>query len=111
MFNTTSKIGLGLLLGSILMIFLGVFSLSTVLNDFEQSSESVECDEGLWIDNWAEDRGCSSDGDWGLRSLCCGILLILIGIGVGIGGIIGLFGGAISSDKKVIIIQNEIPKK
>jgi len=108
MVNTTSKIGLGLLLGSILMIFLGIFSLSIALNNFDRSSDTVECDDFV---DWGDGAGCESEGDWGLTSCCGGITLVLVGIGIGIGGIVGLFGGAISGDKKVIIIQNENPKK
>ena len=108
MVNTTSKIGLGLLLGSILMIFLGIFSLSIALNNFDQSSDTVECEDFV---DWNDGPSCESEGDWGLTSCCGGIILVLIGIGVGIGGIVGLFGGAISGDKKVIIIQNGNPKK
>ena len=109
MVNTTSKIGLGLLLGSILMIFLGLFSLSIALNNFEKSSESSECEDFV---DWVDGVSCENNSlNWAFTSCCGGIMLILIGIGIGIGGIVGLFGGAISGDKKVIIIQNENPKK
>tara|TARA_B100001996_G_scaffold380118_1_gene367012 strand:+ start:82 stop:417 length:336 start_codon:yes stop_codon:yes gene_type:complete len=111
MVNITSKIGLGLLLGSILMIFLGIFSISTALNNFEQNSDSIKCQDSQPGNYRFDGISCEDQGDLGFTSCCGGIILILIGIGIGIGGIVGLFGGAISGDKKVIIIQNETPKK
>ena len=116
--NTTLKVGLGLLLGSIVATILGFTLLFGAINGFSDSAESIECEDGgnstgggdsvpgnpFSFEFWGIDN-CSSEGDYGLGSLCCGIILILLGIGIGISGIISLVTGAASDDKKVIIIQ------
>ncbi|MBT3772174.1 MAG: hypothetical protein HOB52_05445 [Euryarchaeota archaeon] len=102
--NATLKVGLGLLFGSILAIIIGFTFLNGAINDF--GDNAAECDKGLWIDSLIDPPECSSDYDWGLGSLCCGIILILIGIGVGISAIVSLLTGAVSGNKKVMIIQN-----
>ena len=68
------------------MIFLGLFSLSIALNNFEQSSDSLECEESQPGNYVFDGISCEDEGDWGFSSCCGGIILILIGIGIGIGG-------------------------
>ena len=48
---------------------------------------------------------CTAEGNWGISSLCCSISLILVGIGVGFGATVSLLTGAVSGNKKVIIVQ------
>ena len=68
-------------------------------------TESIECEDSgdstiqflpfsLKIDD------CSSEGDYGLGSLCCGIILILLGIGVGISAFVSLLTGQLVVIKK-----------
>jgi len=115
--NATLKVGLGLLFGSILAIIIGFTFLNGAINDFGDNAAECESDSDdgrgggsvpgnpFSLEFWGIDD-CSSDGDWGLGSLCCGIILILIGIGVGISAIVSLLTGAVSGNKKVMIIQN-----
>lgn len=105
--NATLKVGFGLLFGSIIVILFGFTLLYGAINGFTDSAESTECDKGPWIDSLIDPPECSSDGDWGIGSLCCGVFLILIGIAVGISAIVSLLTGAVSGDKKVMIIRKE----
>jgi len=114
--NATLKVGFGLLFGSILVIGFGFAFLNGAMNDFDDTAAECESDSDdgrgggsvpgnpFSLEFWGIDD-CSSDGDWGLGSLCCGIILILIGIGVGIGAIVSLVTGTVSGNKKVMIIQ------
>tara|TARA_B100000035_G_scaffold313729_1_gene328118 strand:+ start:1000 stop:1422 length:423 start_codon:yes stop_codon:yes gene_type:complete len=98
--NATMKVGFGLLFGSIIAILLGFILLNGAINGFTDSAESTECDKGPWIDSLIDPPECSSDGDWGLGSLCGGIILILIGIGVGISAFVSLLTGQLVVIKK-----------
>ena len=98
--NATMKVGFGLLFGSIIAILLGFILLNGAINGFTDSAESTECDKGPWIDSLIDPPECSSDGDWGLGSLCGGIILILIGIGVGISAFVSLLTGQFVVIKK-----------
>ena len=98
--NTTMKVGFGQLFGSILAILLGFIFLNGAINGFTDSAESTECDKGPWLDSLIDPPECSSDGDWGLGSLCCGIFFILVGIGVGISAFVSLLTGQLVVIKK-----------
>ena len=98
--NTTMKVGFGLLFGSIIAILLGFILLNGAINGFTDSAESTECDKGPWIDSLIDPPECSSDGDWGLGSLCCGIFFILIGVGIGISAFVSLLTGQLVVIKK-----------
>tara|TARA_B110001452_G_scaffold211976_1_gene182517 strand:- start:847 stop:1311 length:465 start_codon:yes stop_codon:yes gene_type:complete len=114
--NKTSKVGFGLLFGSILMIIIGFVFFNGAINGFNDTTTECKSDgdsgsgggsvpgNPFTLEFWGIDD-CSSDGDWGLGSLCCGILFILIGIGVGIGAFISLLAGAVSGNEKVVLIQ------
>ena len=104
--NTTMKVGFGLLFGSIIVILLGFTLLFGAINGFSDSAESIECEDSgdstgggdsvpgnpFSLEFWGIDD-CSSEGDYGLGSLCCGIILILLGIGVGISAFVSLLTG------------------
>lgn len=101
--NMTSKTGLVLLVASICSLIGGYVLFNNAMSDFDDTS--TECDEALWIDNFGEDRGCSTEGDYGFGAFCCGGLLILVGLGVGISAIISLITGALSRNQYVVLNQ------
>jgi hypothetical protein len=99
MVNVTMKTGLFLLLGSVVAIILGFVFLNGAMGGFNDSINSTEC-EYMFSD-------CSSDGNWGLGYLCCGIIFILIGFGVAISAVVTLITGMASDNRQVIIIQQQ----
>lgn len=103
--NVTFNIGIGFLFVSIIIVILGFMSISSVPDDLENTSR--ECDEMLWFDNWYEDRGCSTEGDYGAGSLCGGIFMIIIGFAFGIAAIISLVIGSVNGSKKVTLVQEK----
>ena len=107
MVNVTMKTGLFLLLGSVVAIIFGFIFLNGAINGFTDSAESTECDRLPWIDSLINPPECASDGDWGIGSLCCGIIFILMGFGVGIGALVTLITGMASDNRQVIIIQKQ----
>ncbi len=101
--NALFKLGIGFLFSSIIILALGIKSISSVPDDFDNTS--TKCDEPIWIDNWYEDRGCSTEGDYGADSLCGGIFIVIIGIVFAIVSFVSLFVGSPNKNKKVILIE------
>jgi hypothetical protein len=102
--NVTSKVGLGLLFFSILMLIFGLVYLNMAYNGFTESANSTECTSSIPFSILPV---CTAEGNWGIGSLCCSISLILVGIGVGFGATVSLLTGAVSGNKKVIIVQSD----
>tara|TARA_B110001452_G_scaffold37856_1_gene28947 strand:+ start:2547 stop:2993 length:447 start_codon:yes stop_codon:yes gene_type:complete len=100
--NLPLKLGICLFFGSALIILFGILSISNTSDDYDNTSTT--CEESLWIDNWYEDRGCSTEGDYGAGSACGGIFMIAIGSCFGIASIVPISIGS-SNSKKVILIQ------
>ena len=107
MVNVTMRTGLFLLLGSVVAIILGFVFLNGAINGFTESAESTDCNKLPWFDSLINPPECSSDGDWGIGSLCCGIIFILIGFGVAISAVVTLITGMASDNRQVIIIQQQ----
>ncbi len=107
MVNVTMRTGLFLLLGSVVAIILGFVFLNGAMGGFNDSIESTECNKLPWFDSLINPPECSSDGDWGIGSLCCGIIFILIGFGVAISAVVTLITGMASDNRQVIIIQQQ----
>ncbi|MGY8669485.1 MAG: hypothetical protein ACKVJ7_00365 [Candidatus Poseidoniales archaeon] len=107
MVNVTMKTGLFLLLGSVVAIIFGFVFLNGAINGFTESAESTDCNKLPWFDSLINPPECSSDGDWGIGSLCCGIIFILIGFGVAISAVVTLITGMASDNRQVIIIQQQ----
>ena len=100
--NLPLKLGICLFFGSALIIIFGILSISNTSDDYDNTSTT--CEESLWIDNWYEDRGCSTEGDYGAGSACGGIFMIIIGSCFGFASIVSISIGS-SNSKKVILIQ------
>lgn len=100
--NLPLKLGICLFFGSALIIIFGILSISNTSDDYDNTSTT--CEESLWIDNWYEDRGCSTEGDYGAGSACGGIFMIVIGSCFGFASIVSISIGS-SNSKKVILIQ------
>jgi len=79
----------------------GIISISNTPDDFDNTKRT--CDEPLWFDNWAEDRGCSTEGDYGASSACGGIFMVLAGACFGLASILSITIG--SPKKKVVLVQ------
>ena len=101
--NMTSKAGIVLLIGSVIVLIAGLFLFKSGMSDFENTE--TECEDGLWVDNFADDRGCSTEGDYGFGSFCCGIILLTVAAGVGLSAIISLITGAMSGKRYVVVNQ------
>ena len=116
--NTKLKVGFGLLFASLFVLFIGVMYLNGAMNDFNDSGIDCESENGggggpnnvpgnpFSLEFWGL-GSCSNEGDWGLGSLCCGIISMIIGFGVGIGAIVSLVSGSRGANNKVMIIQQE----
>ena len=100
--NLPFKFGVGFFFFSALIVIFGIISITNVPDDYENTKRT--CDELLWFDNWAEDRGCSTEGDYGAGSACGGIFMILVGSCFGFASIVSITIGS-SSSKKVILVQ------
>ena len=99
--DVASRGPIGLFFGSMVMILFGCSFLYGAKNDFSQSADSTECDKGPWIDSLIDPPNCSSDGDWGLGSLCAGGCLIFLGVGTGLGAAITFVSNSVSGKKRV----------
>ena len=100
--NLPLKLGICLFFGSAMIILFGILSISNTSDDYDNTSTT--CDDSIWIDNWYEDRGCSTEGDYGAESACGGIFMIVIGSCFGFASIVSISIGS-SNSKKVILIQ------
>ena len=116
--NTTLKVGFGLLFASLFVLFIGVMYFYGAINDFNDSGIDCESDnDGSGGSNnvpgnpfslqfWGLDD-CSNEGDYGLGSLCCSCILMIIGVGVGISALVSLVSGSRGANNKVMIIQQQ----
>ena len=100
-YNLSFKFGIGFLFFSVLLLTFGIISISNTPDDFDNTKRT--CDEPLWFDNWAEDRGCSTEGDYGASSVCGGIFMVLAGACFGLASILSITIG--SPKKKVVLVQ------
>ena len=100
--NLPFKLGVGFFFFSALIVIFGIISITNAPDDYDNTKRT--CDEILWFDNWAEDRGCSTEGDYGAGSLCGGIFMVLIGSCFGFASIVSITIGS-SSSRKVVLVQ------
>lgn len=101
-YNLSFKFGMGFLFFSALLLTFGVISISNTPDDFDNTKRT--CNEPLWFDNWAGDRGCSTEGDYGAGSACGGIFMVLAGFCFLLASILSITIGS-SNSKKVVLVQ------
>jgi len=100
--NIPFNIGVGLFLFSVLIVIFGIISIYNAPEDFNNTKRT--CEDPLWIDNWAEDRGCSTEGDYGTSSACGGIFMVIAGSCFGLASVVSITIGS-NNSKKVVLVQ------
>ena len=115
--SRSAKTGLVLLIFSLLFLYFGSSYLNKATGDYDDSG--IECEDSdssaaggdsvpgnpFSLEFWGIDN-CSNEGDYGIISLCCSIILILLGFSFGVSGIITLISGK-KKYQKVIIVQEQ----
>ena len=115
--SRSAKTGLVLLIFSLLFLYFGSSYLNKATGDYNDSG--VECEDSdsstgggdsvpgnpFSLEFWGIGN-CSSEGDYGITSVCCSIILILLGFSFGVSGIITLISGK-KKYQKVIIVQEQ----
>ena len=115
--NPTVKTGLGLIIGSIILVGIGLFTIDKAFSDLDDTAAASAEDgrDGCGSDIGSRDIftylydeifGCDK-GDWGLGACCLGIALILVAIGIGFSGVTTILTGAVFGGKKVRLAQLE----
>lgn len=112
-----TKTVLILIIISLMFVLVGSIYFNKAISDYNDSgidcgsSESTTGGDSVpgnpfSLEFWGIDD-CSSEGDYGASSVCCSIILMLVGVCFGISAFVSLLTGIVRGDKKVMIVRKE----